>query len=412
VQSVARFLYGAEDQTIVLTSTNGLGPIDSFFKNDTYYVVDQIGNISAYNFSYSSGSPLNSKMSISSNTALSLPSNYLAATKIIDIPSDPQGVGFLYYDSTGMQHLAQYSGTTLTGYVPLGVNNAWQINVPNSVGPDVLFQAIDLNGQSTTYENSNFTGNTLGPNLYQYTGLTGLFNVNAFFRPKNKESAAQIPASVGEGLLWVDLPNQVIRKHTMDGKEVTTSPYPISIASEITAMISSANVIQTKVIYRAAGNILIGQYQNGTFKEIRVSVPGSAITPLVVASGVGDIKKIYGADVYVNGGTGNPAIIAAFEDPAKPDVITIKDGLGNFFDTPAVTGRLLTGPFKLIAPNLSNGKMLGLLATNKGLDLYEIDRTTFIATRKFPAGDLANSPAVLAALGADAATDVKIIIIK
>jgi hypothetical protein len=132
----------------------------------------------------------------------------------------------------------------------------------------------------------------------------------------------------------VDLPNQVIRKHTMDGKEVTTSPYPISIASEITAMISSANVIQTKVIYRAAGNILIGQYQNGTFKEIRVSVPGSAITPLVVASGVGDIKKIYGADVYVNGGTGNPAIIAAFEDPAKPDVITIKDGLGNQFKRP------------------------------------------------------------------------------
>jgi hypothetical protein len=131
-----------------------------------------------------------------------------------------------------------------------------------------------------------------------------------------------------------------------------------------------------------------------------------------VASGVGDIKKIYGADVYSNSNTGQPTIMTAFEDPAKPDIITFKDSLGNSFDTTPVTGRVITAPFKLLQTNIPGNKMRALVGTNKGFEMYEMDRGDISSgpLQRTPiTGTLAQSPSFLTAIGADPASDFEII---
>jgi hypothetical protein len=139
VRSEAVFYYGAEVQALSLNSTFGVGPLDSLQKGDNYIVADQIGNVSIYQFSYNAGGATNAKMSISSNTSITLPSNYVAAIKIIDNPNDSQGFFLLYYDALGIQHLAQFSNGALVGQdISLGVNNVLQTNIFTGITADAL----------------------------------------------------------------------------------------------------------------------------------------------------------------------------------------------------------------------------------------------------------------------------------
>jgi len=410
VYSSARFFYNTtEDQTVNLAQVLGIGPVDSLQKGNKYILADQAGSTLEYNPSYSAGGGVNLKMSVPAGTSVTLPPNYITVVKIIDNPFSSQGYLSHYYDINGSHHLAKFSSGILSGYVALGASNILQVNPFKTMNPDTLFEVVDQNGQVTVYENTNFSSNTLGTVIYQYTNsnLIGLLNANAPFRPQKNESAAQVPSTVGDGYLWVDKINGQIRKQGMDGFEISNSPYPRSIATEIAAM-GAGPVISTRAIYRAGGDILVTQYQNGPTTAVAAFVPGSGMTPLLINPAV-NIAKIFGADVYLNTGTGLSKLIAAYEDPAKPNVITVTDGT-NQFDMATVSGRSMTAAFKLLSTNVSGNKMWGIVGTSMGFDFYEIDRTDLSAVRVIPgSGTLGSSVALLTAIGADAATDVKII---